>query len=99
MAPARLESFGIAALEARTAGLPVIASAGAGIREFVATEREGLLTDTDADMVAALVRLAGDPELRASIAAHNRAVAPDMSWPHVVARCERAYGRARSLVP
>ena len=43
VAPANLESFGIAALEARCAGLPVLAKANSGIREFVSDEREGLL--------------------------------------------------------
>ena len=35
LAPAELESFGIAALEARSAGLPVIGMARCGIRDFV----------------------------------------------------------------
>ena len=43
VAPANLESFGIAALEARCAGLPVVAKARTGIREFVEHGREGLL--------------------------------------------------------
>jgi glycosyltransferase involved in cell wall biosynthesis len=98
VAPARLESFGIAALEARTAGLPVVASSGAGIREFVAPECEGLLADTDAGMAAALARLATEPTLRLSIAEHNRRVPPKVSWPHVVARCDQAYRRAGSLL-
>ena len=41
IAPARLESFGIAALEARTAGLPVLAYTGTGIATFVRDEQEG----------------------------------------------------------
>jgi glycosyltransferase involved in cell wall biosynthesis len=98
VAPARLESFGIAALEARTAGLPVVASSGAGIREFVTPEREGLLAGTDAEMAAAISRLAAGPLLRAGIAEHNRRVSPPMTWPHVIARCEQAYRRAGDLV-
>jgi glycosyltransferase involved in cell wall biosynthesis len=98
VAPARLESFGIAALEARTAGLPVVASSGAGIREFVASGEEGLLAGTDGEMVAALARLATQPDLRHRIAEHNRRVPPEMGWPHVVARCEAAYRRAASLL-
>ena len=35
LSPARLESFGIAALEARTVGLPVIGRSGSGVGEFV----------------------------------------------------------------
>ncbi len=64
VAPAFLESFGIAALEARCAGLPVLAMRGTGITEFVADRREGLLADGDAAMAAALVEISRDAELR-----------------------------------
>lgn len=98
VAPARLESFGIAALEARTAGLPVVAMARAGIREFVRPEVEGLLADDDHGMASALIRLARDPSLRARIAAHNHEVLPEMTWPRVLERCDSAYERAARLV-
>lgn len=98
VAPARLESFGIAALEARTAGLPVVAMARAGIREFVEPEVEGLLADGDRAMAAAITRLVVDAPLRTAIAAHNRAVLPRMTWPSVLEQCERAYRRAGELV-
>ncbi len=61
VAPANLESFGIAALEARCAGLPVVAKGRTGIREFVANGREGLLAQSDRDMVDQLLRLVRDP--------------------------------------
>ena len=48
VAPANLESFGIAALEARCAGVPVVAKERTGIREFVEHGREGLLARSDA---------------------------------------------------
>ncbi|MGN6686484.1 MAG: glycosyltransferase family 4 protein [Actinomycetales bacterium] len=97
VAPAELESFGIAALEARTAGLPVVAKAVSGIREFVHDGQEGLLAGTDSEMVDALVRLATDHGLRAGIAAHNAAVEPAQSWPLVLARAEAEYKRAMEI--
>ena len=97
VAPTRLESFGIAALEARTAGLPVVAMAAAGIREFVSPPVEGLLADSDDAMAAALARLATDAELRERIAAHNRAVTPAVTWSDVLRRCDDAYTRAATL--
>ena len=72
VAPANLESFGIAALEARCAGLPVVAKAHTGISEFVNHDKEGLLATSDADMVHQLNRIVRDAELRRIIAAHNR---------------------------
>lgn len=94
LAPADLESFGIAALEARCAGLPVVAKSRGGVRDFVAHEREGLLADTDQDMVDAVVRLARDEPLRAQIAAHNATTDCPITWEAVLTRTEAAYQSA-----
>lgn len=91
VAPARLESFGIAALEARCAGLPVVAMASGGVGEFVGHETEGLLCDTDADMTAALVRLARDEPLRRRMSQHNASSDCRIAWPSVLAETARAY--------
>lgn len=98
VAPANLESFGIAALEARCAGLPVVAKTRTGIREFVAHGQEGLLAESDDDMVAQLLRLVRDPQLRQAMAEHNRTTAPSVQWPVVVEQNVRAYERAIGLM-
>lgn len=98
LSPARLEAFGIAALEARASGLPVVALAGTGIGTFVTHEREGLLAGDDAGLVSAVVRLALENGLLAGITAHNRAVPPATAWSDVLAAAEREYARARRLV-
>jgi glycosyltransferase involved in cell wall biosynthesis len=98
VAPANLESFGIAALEARCAGLPVVAKARTGIREFVANGREGLLAQSDRDMVTQLLRLVRDPELRQAISAHNREVPSSVDWHEVVELNVAAYHRAMALM-
>jgi glycosyltransferase involved in cell wall biosynthesis len=97
VAPATLESFGIAALEARCAGLPVIARRQTGIADFVVPEVHGLLADDDAGLADALVRLATDADLRARITAHNHACAPETGWNDVLQRCELAYKVAAEL--
>jgi glycosyltransferase involved in cell wall biosynthesis len=97
LAPAHLESFGIAALEARCAGLPVVAMRATGITEFVADRREGLLADHDAQMTDALVELATDADLRRSIAEHNRTTAPPTAWSTVLETVEREYERAMAI--
>lgn len=102
VAPANLESFGIAALEARCTGLPVVAKARTGIREFVTHGREGLLASTDADMVTQLDRLVRDAELRATITDHNRSTPSPVDWSVVVERNVAAYRDAiarRDLSP
>jgi glycosyltransferase involved in cell wall biosynthesis len=94
VAPATLESFGIAALEARSAGLPVIAQAVSGVRDFVTHGREGLLADGDAKMAEQIAQLVSSPQLRAQMTDYNRRHAPRPGWPEVLAQCERLYLRA-----
>ena len=81
--PASREAFGLAALEARTAGVPVIARPGTGVADFVRDGVEGLLTD---DLASAIERLVNDRGERLRIAAHNRTTEPtDCTWPRVLA--------------
>lgn len=97
VAPAVLESFGIAALEARCAGLPVLARAGCGIGTFVEHGQHGLLADDDAGMTRNLVRLAADPGERARLAAGSRLSPPDLGWSSVLHRTAAAYASAELL--
>lgn len=94
---AQLEAFGIAALEARTAGLAVVARRGTGTDDFVRDGIEGALADSDAGLAEALAGLAADPERLAGIKAHNRSTPPTQSWPDVVRATETEYARAREL--
>ena len=97
VAPASLESFGIATLEARCAGLPVIALAGTGVQDFVVHGREGWLVRSDAAMVKTIASLASSPEVVAGVAAHNRAVPASISWAGVLEGCEQLYRQAADL--
>jgi phosphatidylinositol alpha 1,6-mannosyltransferase len=101
LAPARRESFGLAALEARMAGVPVVAYADSGVSSFVVPEKEGLLGHSPADLAAAVARLASDTALRATLAAHNQASVPvHCTWPVVLADFDERYAQAmtRALV-
>lgn len=97
LAPADLESFGIAALEARCAGLPVVAKSQGGVREFVRHEHEGLLCASDDEMVDAVVRLARDPALRQRIADHNRTSQSPAAWGPLLNAISEVYDRAFRL--
>ena len=88
------ESFGIAALEARTAGLPILARDRTGTSEFVRDKVEGILATDDLGLVAALVELQADRHLRREIREHNTAIAPKQDWSNVLADVEAAYRSA-----
>ncbi|MER5644532.1 glycosyltransferase family 4 protein [Streptosporangium sp. NPDC002524] len=97
VAPAPRESFGLAALEARAAGVPVVARAQSGVADFVRPGKEGLLGGSFDDLVASVARLVRDRELRESIAANNRETEPvRSSWPVVLEGFERCYEQARA---
>ncbi|WP_298456156.1 glycosyltransferase family 4 protein [uncultured Cellulomonas sp.] len=97
LAPAELEAFGIAALEARAAGLVVVARRGTGIEEFVADGTDGLLVADDAAMSDAVVRLARERPVLDAMRTHNAAVLPDQGWDRVLRAADAEYARARSL--
>ena len=93
-APCYQESFGIAALEARAFGLPVVAMRSGGVGEFVQHGVEGLLCHDDEELARALTVLATDPDLARTMAAHNLAHPPPMDWQATLDGFEAAYARA-----
>ncbi|MEV0973073.1 glycosyltransferase family 4 protein [Microtetraspora glauca] len=100
VAPAPRESFGLAALEARAAGVPVVARSQSGVADFVRPGKEGLLGRTFDELAASVARLVRDERLRTSIAAHNREVEPvACSWPAVLDGFERCYDLVRGTHP
>jgi glycosyltransferase involved in cell wall biosynthesis len=91
---AHLEAFGIAALEARAAGVPVLAVRGTGADDFVTDGVDGLLADSDDMLARQLARLASDDELREGIRAHLQTTPPSQDWPGVVGATFAQYVRA-----
>lgn len=91
--PSVKESFGLAALEARSAGLPVLARAQTGTSHFIRDGVEGVLVSSDREMTQALIALARDPGRVATLAEHNRSTMPDESWPSVLRQMRAAYAR------
>ena len=85
------------ALEAMAAGRPLVASNVGGLPELVRDGENGLLVpekDTRA-LAAALVALAGDPELRARLGENGQAeIRAERSWDAVGRRFVEVYERA-----
>jgi glycosyltransferase involved in cell wall biosynthesis len=94
VAPAILESFGIAALEARCAGLPVLAYRGTGIADFVRDGVEGLLVADDDDMVERIVALATSPETLGRMRLHNATTDPSVTWADTIRLSDSLYEQA-----
>ncbi len=91
--PSLHEPFGIVALEAWAAGLPVIAARTGGLKDFIVHERNGLLfdsKDTEA-LVQAVERLLGDAALRAALAAAAREDVRAYSWEALADRLLELY--------
>lgn len=94
LSPARLESFGIAALEARAAGLAVAGIAGSGVTEFVRDGVEGVLGGDARGLAQQVADLINEPEALAKILDHNRSTAPEQTWDRVIEATLATYERA-----
>ena len=70
------ESFGIAALEARAAGLAVVAREGTGTTSFIVNGVNGFLERSDRKLADRLIDLACNPHLLASIKTNNQVPPP-----------------------
>jgi glycosyltransferase involved in cell wall biosynthesis len=74
--PSFSENFGIAAVEALTAGLPCVLGSGVAIADSIAAAGAGLVTEPDASSIAeALNRLLGDEELLRNMGTRGRELA------------------------
>jgi glycosyltransferase involved in cell wall biosynthesis len=73
------ETFGLVVIEALREGTPVIARRIGPLPELVETSGGGVLFDTDEELEAALLRMAGDAEFRARCGAAGRA-AFELRW-------------------
>lgn len=91
-----IESFGLAALEARTAGLPVVARTS-GVVQFIRHGEEGLLAHTDAELADQLRTLITDHHLRTAIAEHNRITPPAFGWDSVLPQHLSLYRTAMEI--
>lgn len=91
------DSFGISTLEARSAGLAVVALRSSGVSDFVTDGVDGLLADDESGLARELATLLGDDELLDRIKAHNYENVPLPEWGSVVQMNVEAYRRAIDL--
>lgn len=92
--PSRREAFGIALLEARAAGLPIVATARGGVPEVVEHRRQGLLTNGPQEFADAIVALVNDDALRQQYASASGEGLEAYEWETVLDRHETVYRQA-----
>jgi glycosyltransferase involved in cell wall biosynthesis len=78
--PSRAEGFGFAALEAMARGIPVVVANRTSLPEVVGDAALVVDPDRPEELGDAIVRVAGDPGLRAHLVAGGRARAAELSW-------------------
>ncbi|MFF5207269.1 MSMEG_0565 family glycosyltransferase [Streptosporangium sp. NPDC000396] len=91
--PSIKEGFGLAALEALAADLPVVASDLPVFQEFLTHGRDALLpaVGDPVALAAALEQIMTDEALRAALVAGGRAVVPRFTWAASAARHTEIY--------
>jgi glycosyltransferase involved in cell wall biosynthesis len=93
--PSTYESFGIAALEARASGLPIVGRSGTGLSTFLTEGRDGVLCDSDQAMADACANLCQDPKLWQQMAG-PRPHLLGFDWAEVIALHSALYSDIRA---
>ncbi|KAF0136718.1 MAG: group 1 glycosyl transferase [Xanthobacteraceae bacterium] len=94
----RLEAFGIAALEARAAGLPVITMAQSGARDFLTAGEDALLACDDRDLADHLRQVILDASLRRRLSEAASRPLSGVDWTDIAPLYEAEYRSAIAAV-
>lgn len=96
IASSRQEAFGVAALEARAAGLPVIGYRGNGLVDYITDGVDGILVADKDEMVQALTTLIRHPDELRRLLDTTRTLPPWITADHATRAVGDLYARART---
>ena len=99
VAASRQESFGIAAFEARAAGLPVIGYRGNGLVDYIVDGTDGILVDDQYEMAQALIELIRQPAELIRLQDNTRTVPPSITRDDATQAVWDLYARAMRMRP
>lgn len=77
------ESFGIAALEARVSGVPIVGRTNTGTTDFLTDRVNGMLAENDEKMAENIVELIENDYLREQMKQQNLSSVPKQTWGNV----------------
>jgi len=92
--PSQKEALSIVTIEARSAGVPVVARSSNGVSEIIQHGVHGFLATNTEMFVEHLIQLLREPELRAQMSAAGRQGLERFGWDLAVERHLRAYEAA-----
>ncbi len=82
--PTMKEAFGIAVLEARCAGLPVVAMNHGGTKDIIEHGHNGFLANNRKEFIDYVVRLCSNPSLRKSMAQNTGRGLEKFNWDQII---------------
>lgn len=96
IASSRHEAFGIAAYEARAAGLPILGYRSSGLSDYITPGLDGLLVADQPEMVQALVTLVREPQQLQALLDAAAAEPPKITTEHAQQAITDLYDRAQA---
>jgi len=97
--PSTREGFGLAVLEARTAGVPVVAMNHGGVSDIIENGVDGFLTDTYKEFTDKIIEYIRNEELRERFKQNAERPLPHLMWDDVIARHLYIYQQAIANYP
>lgn len=91
------ESFGMAALEARAAGLPIVGYRGNGLSDFITDDVDGALVSDQAAMATTLATLMTEPEELRRLRKTTTTIPPSIGPQEAMNAVENLYARTLAV--